>query len=803
MEAGAIPELRISDIPLTPSGPWRRVELTWQDGTTRQIARSEFAFETDYRDDEKIRWYLEDYAAFPADPAPAFAREAEDMLKQVGVGLFQQVFSSRAAAGIWQRARGQLDQVRIEVDIKRAGGPGLPWELLRDPATDLVLARAARAFVRTGMQAAHHPRPLEAAGDRLRVLLVICRPSGPDDVPFRSVARRLVRVEAESVQGLDLDVLRPATFPRLSQVLEAAAAAGRPYHVVHFDGHGDYLNQADLEQHQEADDGVQVPAGPHGYLIFENPSNDMNEDFVGGLRLGNLLTAAQVPVLVLNACRSAYSEAQPLPAGPAAEEDGTESGQSPGLLSSRKAAAGLTADAYARIRAAGPLAAEIAAAGVPGVVAMRYNIYAVTAARFVADLYAHLLAGNALGEATTAARRALAEDPARLVGADPVLLQDWTVPVVYEAAPLTLLQPPVRELPPQRSTPAGSTRYRRMRKVPHPPDAGFVGMDETLLAVDRSFDDDHIVLLHGYAGAGKSSIAAEFAYWYETTGGLAPLGHPEAKTRPVLWSSFEQHLPLDRLLDTIGRHFTGLLNEDGIGWDAITDSAQRRDMVLRVLADVPVLWVWDQVEQVNGYPPGSGSAWTAAEQAALAAFLRALAATRCRVLLTSRRDERPWLGGLPVRILLPSMPMSESLELAVAVAAGHGHQADGQECRQLLRYCGGNPLTITVLTSQALRGHVPTARPLAAFARRLDAGDEELEAAEDAARGRPGHWPRPCPTVSTTHSPAPNVTSSRCCTCSAVPSAPQPCRAWATPRSPVTPRCRSWLGSPRARRSGC
>ena len=94
---------------------------------------------------------------------------------------------------------------------------------------------------------------------------------------------------------------------------------------------------------------------------------------------------------------------------------------------------------HARIRAYGSLAAEVADAGVPGVVAMRYNVYVVTAAQYVADLYAHLLAGKSLGQAATAARRALAADPTRQIGPVPVALQDWAVPVIYEAAPLTLL----------------------------------------------------------------------------------------------------------------------------------------------------------------------------------------------------------------------------------------------------------------------------------------------------------------------------------------------------------------------------
>jgi hypothetical protein len=126
--------------------------------------------------------------------------------------------------------------VRVEVEADPGRGPGLPWELLRDPARDAPVALEAGAFVRTHLRSAGHPGVPRASGDRLRVLLVIARPGGAEDVPFRSVASRLVRGGAERMAGLDPEVLRPATFERLSQVLHAAKDAGRPYHVVHFDG---------------------------------------------------------------------------------------------------------------------------------------------------------------------------------------------------------------------------------------------------------------------------------------------------------------------------------------------------------------------------------------------------------------------------------------------------------------------------------------------------------------------------------------------------------------------------------------
>ncbi len=80
-------------------------------------------------------------------------------------------------------------------------------------------------------------------------------------------------------------------------------------------------------------------------------------------------------------------------------------------------------------------------AGVAGVVAMRYNVYVVTAAQFVADLYAALAQGQALGQAVTMGRKQLHDQPLREIAFKPRPLQDWAVPVVYKAAPIELFRP--------------------------------------------------------------------------------------------------------------------------------------------------------------------------------------------------------------------------------------------------------------------------------------------------------------------------------------------------------------------------
>jgi tetratricopeptide (TPR) repeat protein len=740
VSVGGLSVLRLVDRPATPGvvDGARSVTVWWEaPGYAPQKVSVPMAVSVADSLAELIRWYLEEYAEFPSDPAPALAVRAEAMLADLGRRLFQAVFGAGTAAGIWgQASRDGLDRVRVEVDTDPADVPGLPWELLREPGSDRALVLTAGQFVRIHHETAT-PVPLpDPAADGLRVLLVICRPGGRDDVPFRSVASRLVRGGADQLSWLRLDVLRPATFARLGDVLREAQDVGRPYHVVHFDGHGAYLDTSRLADEDDPGDsavGVGVSAlqygvslagpqrsGRHGYLLFEDPTVASNQQLVDGPTLAGLLVRHRVPVLVLNACRSAYTEPQ---------DDPTDS--APDAV-------------HERIRAYGSLAAEVADAGVAGVVAMRYNVYVVTAAQFVTDLYVQLGGGKSLGHAATTARQQLAGDPTRHIGDRPIALQDWVVPTVYESRPLTLLTPPA---PNGGDAPEPAVRIRLDEPAPSrgpaaggmpgAPDVGFFGRDETLLALDRAFDTSRVVLLHALAGAGKTTTVAEFARWYRSTGGLH---HPQLGTGPVLWTSFEHHTPLDRVLDTVGTEFGDLLEAGGVHWAALTELPDRREVALQVLAQVPVLWVWDNVEPVAGFPEGTPSAWTDEEQADLAAFLRDLnTRTRAKVLLTSRRDEQRWLGLMPTRVRLPAMPMAERLQLARAVAEHLGLGAGSEvDWRPLLRFTGGNPLTITVAVRQALRENATSDEALAAFVDRITAGRSALEDPEDVALGRAG-----------------------------------------------------------------
>ncbi len=677
-------------------------------------ARAAGAFIFDDHDQADLRWYLEDYLQFPFDPAPQVAKRIEGRMRAIGEELFRALFQANdETRDLWAVLRPKLAQTRVEIVADVAQAAAIPWELLRDPTTDEPLALRARAFVRAHTRPALRPRlPQTAAGEPIRILLVICRPGGAQDVPFRSVAARLVRgLSAADRQQFQLDVLRPPTFAQLARTLRTAARDGRPYHVVHFDGHGAYLDGKEKPRRGDLLRGLVPHAlsglrqGQHGYLLFEDPQQPDNVELVDGPTLGKLLAETGVPVLALNACRSAHAAPQPPPSG---------SGAPP-------------ANVHEEVRAYGSLAHEITHAGVAGVVAMRYNVYVVTAAQFVADLYAALGRGLPLGEAATLGRQQLAAQPLREIAFRPLPLQDWLVPVVYEVTPIHLFPRQEAGAPPHLQLNLGRTAAAAdlAADLPAPPDVGFFGRDETLLALDRAFDHSSVVLLHGYAGSGKTTTAVEFARWYAQTGGV--------RERP-LFTTFEQHRPLARVLDQLGAVFGDALAQSGVQWLTLDDEA-RRQVALQVMAQVPLLWIWDNVEPVAGFPSGTESVWSAAEQAELADFLRAARGTKAKFLLTSRRDERGWLGELPARVTLPPMPFQERAQLARALAEKQGRRlADSAAWQPLLEYSQGNPMTITVLVGQALRDGLGAKEEIEAYVARLRAGEAAF--ADEPAQGR-------------------------------------------------------------------
>src|SRR5580704_11425506 len=273
-----------------------RIEITATDipnFVPLQFSR-DIAFKLTPQDGERIRWYLEDYLQFDEDPAPQIARGVEALMAECGDVLFRGLFEgAHQGIQLWTMIEPHLSATRIEITTGISEATAIPWELIRNPHTGTFLALSAASFVRTQREAQITLAPTGEA-EKVRILLVICRPQGGEDVPFRSVAGRMVtRLNDDARNAFDLDVLRPPTCVQLAETLRLAKERGRPYHIVHFDGHGVYAEEEGLAASGKVLNNLTLkgdgPPGPRRYLAFEDPATQANSKFVDGFRLGALL----------------------------------------------------------------------------------------------------------------------------------------------------------------------------------------------------------------------------------------------------------------------------------------------------------------------------------------------------------------------------------------------------------------------------------------------------------------------------------------------------------------------------------
>ena len=417
---------------------------------------------------EELRWYLEDYLRAPYGADGARGLRIAEALRHWGRSVFASVFGAGAAHDAYLRARAGCVPLEVVIRSSSTGVLGLPWELMRDPERQspvaLDLVGISRALSGEPLR-----EPVAVESDVLRVLMVISRPAGRRDVGYRMVARPLVQ-RLQAVRGdVELTVLRPPTFAALRQALSSARAAGAPFQIVHFDGHGALAGG-------RATRGVGPiwlnSNGGEAMLAFEKPTG--GSDPVGAAAVSRVLSEARVRLVVLNACQS-------------------------GAVGKELEAA---------------VATRLLQEGVPSVVAMAYSVYAVAAADFMGAFYERLFIGESVTQAVTAGRRHLFEHCLRPSPRGDLELADWVIPVHYRRHDLCFPQ-------------LASRRVARRRDTSDAlgPVEPFVGRDLQFHELEAAFRTRRVVLLHGPGGVGKTELAKAFARWRRDTGGVDNRNH--------------------------------------------------------------------------------------------------------------------------------------------------------------------------------------------------------------------------------------------------------------------------------------
>jgi tetratricopeptide (TPR) repeat protein len=645
----------------------------WLDDDLPQMGTPhELAWPLDDEALEELRWYLEDYLRAPFGVYGERGQRIEAVLPEWGQAVFTSVFGGGLARDAYMRVRARRRPVEV---VFRSASPGLlalPWELMVDPNGMMPLALDV-AGVSRSLPVAETAETVAVPGGRLRVLMVISRPAGTGDVGYRIIARPLLE-RLEAVRGgVDLVVLRPPTLETLGATLAAAAGAGRPFQVVHFDGHGVLATRSGGAE-AWAPLTFTGPAG-EGVLVFEKPGGGAEE--VPASRVAQVLATAGVPVVVLNACQSG--------------------------------AVGKDLEATVATRLLG--------AGVASVVAMAYSVYAVAAAEFMASFYERLFAGDTITTAVTAGRQRLYQANRRPSPKGELPLADWVVPVHYLRRDVSFPQartdrpsqlPPLEQVLDQQRAAASAARSGRgdLDAV-----GSFIGRDDLFYELEAAARLQKVVLLHGPGGSGKTELAKAFGRWWRDTGGVE---HPDW----VFWHSFEPGVAsfgLDGVITQIGLLLFG-------SDFARLELQQRREALEEVLAERQMLLIWDNFETVLSMPDPAGvtKPLDEAGRAELAEFLNHLTAHEGSAVIITSRASEDWLGGIR-RITVGGLASHEAAEYAQDLMAPYPATAPRRARRafgELMEWLDGHPLSMRLILPRldtadpevvldGLRGTVP------------------------------------------------------------------------------------------------
>ena len=270
-----------------------------------------------------------------------------DYVREWGTGLFKALFTGEIKA-VYDGSRGSGTPLRLRLIGDDAAVARIPWELLYDPEHQLFLAQAG-PLVR-GISVTEATRTLEVEAP-LRILVIDAFPRGVLRVEGQIETAGIQRALAPLIRRRRVEVttLPNVTLAKLQRALQEAAdpERPRPFHLLHFIGHG---------QHD--------PVSGRTVLLFETDDGQIDE--VDAATLLNIVRPYNLRLVFLNACQTLQTSALEVAQGFA-----------PTLLGS----------------------------GVPAVIGMQVTVLDEVAARFSHDFYAALASNRPVDVALSDARQ--------------------------------------------------------------------------------------------------------------------------------------------------------------------------------------------------------------------------------------------------------------------------------------------------------------------------------------------------------------------------------------------------------------
>jgi len=592
---------------------------------------------------QELHWYLEDFLELPIGAYLDRARRTQDFLKQWGLNCFQALFKDRARDWFQKAREAGLENLRLKISSDDPVVLSWPWEALCSPDDDFL---AHHCCIERQPTQLGDPLPLhkDLPGDRINILLVIARPFGEDDVGYQSLSRRLIDLARDSHQALNIDVLRPPTFDRLREQLRMKPGF---YHIVHFDGHGGYGATPTL-----GGSGHHTLAGSHGRLYFED--NESNPEEIDAVRLSTLLHEYRIPVVVLNACQSAMVD-------------------------------GDANNAFASV------AAGLLRAGIRSVVAMGYSVSVSGAQEFVPAFYQRLRESGNVGEATRAGRQAMLRQPERACILGHHRLDDWLVPVFYQqlAADVQVIPMLTPSKPDPKTISMDDADVESAMPLPTEVQQlaveDFIGRERAIQELERASlrQRQGVILIHGMAGVGKTTLAKGFLHWLKDTNGLA---------HSPFWFDFQGIRSAEHVINALAARF----DENA----RLAPMEKRLAGLTKIFKEHPFWIVWDNFESVSGIAGTNVTPTMPREDRdLLQRFIRGLRGGKTKILMTSRSQE-DWLKDDECyRLRLGGLRGEELWTYCNAIMRELGLAVDreSEDFGKLLEKLDGNPLSVRVM----------------------------------------------------------------------------------------------------------
>ncbi|HEU4687958.1 MAG TPA: hypothetical protein VFS23_06350, partial [Vicinamibacterales bacterium] len=154
--------------------------------------------------------------------------------------------------------------------------------------------------------------------------------------------------------------------------------------------------------------------------------------------------------------------------------------------------------------------------------------------------------------------------------------------------------------------------------------------------------------------------------------------------------------------------------------------------ILKDIRSRHIIWVWDSVEPLTGFPLGEHAVASDADIHELKAFLAHAVESSVRFVLTSRRSEPELLGGLAAQEV-GLMPMTEDEERVVIhqVLAVEAPLRVPETWYPLMVFSGGNPLVLSNITTAVLRRQLVRDEEIKSFLEDARSGALEWDIAGD------------------------------------------------------------------------